>query len=269
MRLIISVSILFLLSLNLISQSTLKDIAFKEGEEIQYIISYEWGAIWVDAGNVTFSVVKEEISNQPCFHLIGVGKTTPKWDWLFKVRDRYESWVNVNTLLPYRFKRKTDEGGWEIYNEYFFNYNKKNVITLTQSTNSKFKRDTLNITNNTFDIMTIVYLTRNLDFSKYKVNSTIPITIILDNEISNIYIRYLGKEVYDSEKYGKFNCIKLGAYLIEGTIFKEGENMKIWVTDDKNRIPLMVETPILVGSIKARIAKVKGLKFPLSSKIKK
>jgi len=52
-------------------------------------------------------------------------------------------------------------------------------------------------------------------------------------------------------------------------IFKEGDEMTVWVSDDKNRIPLLVETPILVGSIKAKVQSIKNNKYPLTSLIKK
>ena len=56
--------------------------------------------------------------------------------------------------------------------------------------------------------------------------------------------------------------------LVEGTIFKAGDDMTVWVTDDKNKLPLYVETPILVGTIKAKLKSYEGLKNPMSAKIK-
>ena len=47
--------------------------------------------------------------------------------------------------------------------------------------------------------------------------------------------------------------------LVEGTIFKGGEDMTIWVTDDGNRVPIMVEAKILIGSVKAIITGAEGL----------
>ena len=66
---------------------------------------------------------------------------------------------------------------------------------------------------------------------------------------------------------GEFRCIVFSPLLIEGTIFNSGNGMTVYVTDDQNRIPLLIETPILVGSIRARVNKMKGLIFPLNSKI--
>ena len=67
---------------------------------------------------------------------------------------------------------------------------------------------------------------------------------------------------------GEFNCIKFHPLLVEGTIFKSGTDMTVWVTDDKNKIPLQVETPIIVGTIKAKLKSFSGLRNPITSKIK-
>ena len=69
------------------------------------------------------------------------------------------------------------------------------------------------------------------------------------------------------KEVGEFRCIKFAPLLIEGTIFSAGSGMTVYVTDDKNRVPLLIETPILVGSIRARVNNMEGLRFPLTSKI--
>jgi hypothetical protein len=55
--------------------------------------------------------------------------------------------------------------------------------------------------------------------------------------------------------------------LIEGTIFKGGEDMYVWVTDDKNRIPVLVEAKILIGSVKAYLESAKGLRNSSDARI--
>jgi hypothetical protein len=77
----------------------------------------------------------------------------------------------------------------------------------------------------------------------------------------------LGKENLKIKNVGEFRCIVFSPLLIEGTIFNAGDGMTVYVTDDQNRVPLLIETPILVGSIKARVNGMSGLRFPLSSKI--
>ena len=98
------------------------------------------------------------------------------------------------------------------------------------------------------------------------MNDTIPVTLFLDDAIWPVYIRYLGKEQMTT-KLGTFNCIKFRPLLIKGTLFEGGEKMTVWVTDDKNKVPVRVESPIVVGSIKADMIKYENLRNPMTSKV--
>jgi len=104
---------------------------------------------------------------------------------------------------------------------------------------------------------------RNLDLSGCRINDTIPITLLLDNEIYNIYFRYLGTEKKKIRKLGEIDCMKFSAMLIQGSVFNGGEKMYIWVTNDKNRLPVYIESPILVGSVRGTLIGIKGNRYPL------
>jgi len=140
-------------------------------------------------------------------------------------------------------------------------------MSTSSKTNKAEWKDTIKITECTYDVLSILYYTRNIDYSALYPGDTIPVTILLDNELTNIYFRYLGKENIRVRGFGKFGCIKFSVYLVEGTLFEGGEDMEVWVTDDENRIPLKINSPILVGSVKARIISMKGVKHPLNSRI--
>jgi hypothetical protein len=73
----------------------------------------------------------------------------------------------------------------------------------------------------------------------------------------------MGKEIIKSELLGQVRCIKFRPKLIEGTLFKGGEEMVVWVTDDENKMPVYVETPILIGTIKVNLLKYTGLRNKL------
>jgi hypothetical protein len=88
--------------------------------------------------------------------------------------------------------------------------------------------------------------------------------MFLDDEVFNMYIRYLGKEDIKT-RYGKFRAIKFKPLLIKGTIFEGGEKMTVWVSDDANKIPVRIESPITVGSVKVDMMGYKNLRYPLTS----
>ena len=114
------------------------------------------------------------------------------------------------------------------------------------------------------DVVSAIFYARNIDFNKYKPEDKIPFTMFLDNENYNLYVRYLGKETIKT-KYGRFRAIKFKPLLVKGTIFEGGEKMVVWVSDDGNHLPLRVESPISVGSIKVDMMNYKNLRYPLTS----
>jgi hypothetical protein len=76
----------------------------------------------------------------------------------------------------------------------------------------------------------------------------------------------MGRETIKT-KYGKFRAIKFKPLLIKGTLFEAGEKMTVWVSDDPNHIPLRVESPIIVGSVKADMVEFQNRRAALSSQI--
>lgn len=247
--------------------SSLKMKTFQSGEVLNYEVYYNWGLILVNAGSVTFSVKTEIIDNKTLYHFIGEGSSKSNWDWFFKVRDTYESYNDTSNLQPFKYIRKSNDGGYWVYNNIMFDFkNNRAIGQLKTQKKPTLQIDTIKIRDSTFDPISMIYYARNIDFGKYKPNDEIPISIILDNKVHSLKIIYQGKESIKTQ-LGTFKCIKFNPSLISGTIFKEGGAMTVWVTDDDNRIPIKVDTPIITGTIKVYLKKASGLKHMLSSKI--
>jgi len=231
--------------------------AFNAGENISYIVYYSALGMYVNAGNANFTTTLEKLNNKPVYHSVGTGQSNSKYDWIFKVRDRYETYFDTATLQPYKFIRNIEEGGYKKYENVTFNQTANTAIT----TNGVFK-----VPNCIQDVLSSIYYARNIDFSKYKEGDKIPFSMFLDNEVYNLYIRYLGHETLKT-KYGRFRTIKFRPLLVKGTIFEGGEKMTVWVSDDFNRVPVRIESPIVVGSIKVDLMNSRNLRYPLTSLI--
>lgn len=232
----------------------IKNTAFKAGEVVTMKVYYTLGA-YIAAGEATFTTTLERYNGKPVYHFVGEGKTYPFFDNFFRVRDRYESYVDTASLLPMKFIRNVDEGGHKIYNNVTFNQNTNTAV----STKGVFK-----IGDCMQDVVSSMYYARNINFNKYKPGDKIPFDMFLDDEVYHLYIRYLGKEKVKT-KYGKFNAIKFKPLLLKGSIFEGGEKMTAWVSDDPNHLLLRVESPISVGSIKVDMMSYKNLRYPLTS----
>jgi len=235
----------------------IRNSSFTAGESLSLIVYYNALGLYINAGTANLTVAAEKLFNKPVYHIIGTGVTNSKYDWIFKVRDRYETYIDTFTLKPYKFIRNIDEGGYKKYQNITFNQAANTAITAE----GVFKvPDCIN------DVVGAVYYARNIDFNKYKPGDKIPFYMFLDNELYNMYIRYEGKETIKT-RYGKFRAIKFKPLLLKGTIFEGGERMTVYVSDDANKIPLRIESPLLVGSIKADMMSYENLRYPLSSLI--
>ncbi len=235
----------------------IKNNAFKEGEVITMKVFYNSMGIYIGAGEATFTSSLERFNGKMVYHCVGEGKSYSFFDNFFKVRDRYETYIDTTNLFPLKFIRNVDEGGYKIYNNVTFNHTAGTAV----STNGVFKTP-----NCIQDVISSIYYARNINFNQYKAGDKIPLDMFLDDEVYHLYIRYLGKENVKT-RYGKFRAIKFKPLLVKGTIFEGGEKMTVWVSDDPNHVVLRVESPIVVGTIKVDMYGYKNLRYPLTSLI--
>ena len=254
--------LLFLILLSLTIRLTagddfcgIRNKSFLAGEQISFVVFYNALGIYVNAGTASFTTTLEKIANKPVYHVVGVGNTNSKYDWIFKVRDRYETYFDTATLQPYKFIRNIEEGGYKKYENITFNQSANTAIT----TNGVFK-----VPNCIQDVLSAIYYARNIDFNNYKAGDKIPFSMFMDNEVFNLYVRYVGKETIKT-KYGKFRTIKFKPLLVKGTLFEGGERMTVWVTDDLNKVPVRIESPIVVGTVKVDLMGYKNLRYPLTA----
>ncbi len=249
---------------NATEQCSIENNTFKAGEEIVYKLYYNWGFMWVSAGEVTFRV--KDSGDQ--FHLVVDGRTYKSYDWAFKVRDRIESYVDKSSLLPTRSIRNISEGKYRLYENVSFDQDDNSAHYVRGKTKDKTWTENHETSSCVHDILSAIYYARNMKYDDLQVNQTFPVQIFLDREEYPISVKNKGKVTKKKVKgMGNYKAVELSLSLIAGEVFKKGDEMKIWVSDDKNRIPLMIETPIAVGSVKVVLKSYKGLKYPFTAKI--
>ena len=227
------------------------NLPYNVGEYAAYKISF--GAISVGYAELE---VKEIISvnNKPSFHIIGKGRTAPFFDWVFKVRDVYETFIDTSTLLPLVFNREVREGRHVISQHYNFNHNNENVVT---------QDSIFNIPIQTQDMLSAFFYARTFKKDSVLNVDSFYIPIFMDDENYFLEIKYLKNEIINTN-WGEVDCMVFQPKMQEGRIFEDGEEMKIWISDDKNHLLLRVETKIWTGLIKAVLQEYKHVKYPLS-----
>ena len=240
-----------------------KEAAFQSGEWFKFKMSYSG---WFKAGEATLKVDEKKLNGKTVYHVVGKGKTTGAVNLFFKVRDRYESYFDKETGAPYKFIRKIDEGGHTKDIEIEFDHDKQKAIV----NNKKHKKvKTIATEKDVQDMVSMYYYLRNsIDITDLKRGDEIMTNMFFDEENYGFKLKYLGKEtikVNINDSKVKVKTLKFRPYVMAGRVFKEEESLTLWVSADKNKIPLRIKADLAVGSLRADLIQFKGLKhyFPI------
>lgn len=266
MRRLLSILLIFI-SCSTICRAQLTYISdkFQVGESFKLDIYYNWGFIWLNAGWATFEIRDTTWNGQKALHLLSKGSTHSGYDWFYKVRDTYEAVVEPKTYSPYWFHCNTNEGGYIDKEITIFNYKDSIAIATTETSKRGQRIDTLKINPNITDLVSAIYKCRSIDFSKIKIDEQVPVPVLVCNKIYNLHFRYLGKEDVTTKDGIIYHCRKFAVMMVDGTIFKGGEDLTAWITDDLNCAPVMMEAKIAVGSVKAFLKEIKGNKWEVKT----
>lgn len=236
--------------------------AFGAGEELTYKLYYHWGIVWLPAGEVKFKVN----GHQSGWHFEADGYTYGSYEWFYKVRDRYESIVDSVSFLPTWSVRDIEEGGYQLYDELNYDHAQGKVKSLRGKTRAQAKLAEYSIEPCVQDILTVMYKMRNTDVAQLSYGDELPVDFFLDKNTYSINMRYKRDEAHLKIKgLGRFDAYVFSPELIGGDVFQEGTEMDIYVSRDKNKIPLLIESPLKVGSVKAVLKSYSNLKHNLDA----
>ncbi len=235
-----------------------KESAFQKGEWFKFKMSYSG---FFKAGNATLSLKESKLDGKSVYHVVGKGWTTGATKWFFKVKDRYESYFDKETGVPYKFIRKIDEGGHTKDIEIKFDHENRKA----EVNNKKHKEvKTVTTEQDVQDMVSMYYHLRNsIDITSLKQGDEIETNMFFDEENYGFKLKYLGRETIKVDVNGstvKVKTIKFRPYVMAGRVFKEEESLTLWVSADKNKIPLKIRADLAVGSLRADLVQFKGLK---------
>jgi len=240
---------------------------FQSGEEITYKLYYNLNFIWIPAGEVVFKIA----DFGDVYRISADGRTYSSYEWFFKVRDRYESYISKETLLPNMSVRDVKEGGYTLYDKTILDQaNQKANITRGRAKDNIHENKEMDIDNCMHDILSVIYFARNLDYESMGEGARVPVKVFMDKTEWPMTVIYDGKDEEKRVKgMGKFKTIKFSPEVTAGDFFEKDAQMDIWVTDDKNKLPLLIGAPLAVGSVKAVLKEYKGLRYDMTAKVNK
>ena len=234
---------------------TIDNDAFREGEKLTFDVKYGF----VTAGIATFEIPAiKRMSGRNTYHITFEVNTVPTFDNFFKVRDRYETYLDVEGIFPWRFEQHIREGKFSRDFSAFFDQRKGKAKT------SEGQYDIPKYVN---DIVSAFYYARTLDYSNLEVGDKIPLKNFYKDKVYDLDVVYLGKETIEVAA-GKFDCIIVEPLVQEGGLFKSEGSILLWMTNDEAKIPVRVKTKVVVGAIDADLTSYKGVHGKLTSKRK-
>ena len=249
------------ISLNTLSQTdsfngdfrVLENHAFKEGEKLTFDVNYGF----VTAGIAVMAIPTiKRISGREAYHVTFEVNSVPSFDMFYKVRDRYETYIDVEGLFPWRFEQHIREGGYTRDFSAFFDQRKGKAKT---------SEGEYSIPLYVNDIVSAFYYARTLDYSNMKVNDLIHLQNFYKDKVYNLDVKYLGKEVVEVPA-GKFECIIVEPLVKEGGLFKHEGNIIVWLTNDELKMPVKVRTKVVIGYVEAKLTNYEGLAGELRAK---
>lgn len=252
---LIIVTMLLLTSIYAEEFRTIENNAFREGEKLTFKVKYGF----VTAGIAEMAIQNTRtLAGRDVYHVTFRVNTVPAFDPFFIVRDRYETFLDVEGLFPWRFEQHIREGKYTKDFSAFFDQRRG----FAKTTGGTFE-----IPPNVNDILSAFYITRTFDFSDMKPGDRFHLENFYNDKVYPLDVIYLGKERITVEA-GTFDCIIVEPLVVEGGLFKNEGNIIIWLSDDELKIPVKVKTKVIIGSIDSELTAYEGLAGELTSKVK-
>ncbi len=234
--------------------------SWQGGEEVTYKLYYQLNFIWIAAGEATFKV--KDVGDR---YFISIdGKTINAFEWFYKVQDHYESVIDKKTLLPLSFSRDVHEGKYQWWDKFFFDQVNHKVSASKGGPDKETKYYDADLSGCMHDLISVIYNVRNVNFDQYDEGAQFDVKVFIEEEYPlKVELR---KKNFETRVrgLGKQKTYLIRPQVVSGHFFKEDTRMDIYISDDGNRIPLMIESPVSVGKVKAVLKEYKGLKYPFT-----
>ncbi|WP_323757511.1 DUF3108 domain-containing protein [Roseivirga sp.] len=241
-----------------------KERPFNSGEEIE--LKATVGFIKAAEAQLKISDIIYTMKGRPTFKIDVFANTSGLFDFFSPVRDNWGTYFDTTRNVPHQFYRFISEGRFR-KNEilYFDQTDKRVTVAKLEKENRQLKEKIEHdmTTNEMQDMVSGYYYLRMIDFDKIKVGEIITINTFFDDKEKPFSIKFMGREVVKT-KLGKVNALILVPIMKKDGLFEEDNTLKVWLSDDLNKIPLKFQAKIFVGYLEVDVKSVKNLRHPLS-----
>lgn len=240
----------------------IQNSTFQQGEYLKFRIHYGF----ITAGYASLEIKPElvEKNGRQCMHVVGNGWSTPTFDHVFKIRDKYETYIDEASLQSVHFKCKIEEGSFSHYHEAKFD-REHNKVTHIQPKKDDADFD---VPEGIQDVLSAFFYARaSNDHTQLTEGQSISLRNFHSRKMYGLSATLMKREKL---KVGgrKYNALKFSLNVDDAGMVTDGSKIHFWMSDDKNKIPLRIKADLMVGSLKIDLEEAKGLRNELSSLVK-
>lgn len=246
-------------------------LAFAGGESLSFAVSYKAKLIRdSDVGVVTISVAEDRLGGMPTLRVDAYATVIRDFRWFYKMDDYYSSWIDPVEETPLKATANLREGSYRFSSEFIYDWDEmvtNNWWRKHSWEKGRIKTKTISLEEGTMDGVSRFYTLRSTDLSDLKPGDSRTINLLLEDTVRKINYKYFGPEIKNVPGLGKVKTLKFSCQLAtqQGESFEDGMEFFLWLSDDPNRVPVYLESPIRVGSVRARLTGYKGLKYSAQS----
>lgn len=233
-----------------------KNDAFGFGERLEYDVGYKF----ISAGTAVFSIAKNpvEVSGRPCFEVSFVVASHKSLEFIYKVRDSYTTWLDVDGIFPWKFEQITRES----------NFSKDYKAEFNQVSNKAITTEgTFDVPEFVHDIVSAFFYVRTFDLKSFKKGQVIQLQNFFDRETHELSVKILGRQRVTVDA-GTFDCVVIEPIIVSGSPFAFKGRLLMWMTADDRKIPVKVSTQIPIGSIDAKLTSYRGTRGAIDAKVR-
>ena len=239
------------------------------GEKLYYRAAYR--AMLVpntEVGEVSVITKLETINGRETYRVTGNGRTLPFYRIFFDMNDTYNIWVDKSTLRTYRFESDLKEDDYTFRSYYTYNWDNMTVYTWSQRRKEAPREKTMQLTPSSMDAVSLYFNLRSVDLKSFREGQELLLDMVLEDSIRQLRYRYIARERIKVPKLGYFDTMKFACTIgsSEEFSFTDGSEFFIWITNDENKIPVMLSSPVRVGEVRLYLDRYEGLHHPLSSR---
>ena len=232
--------------------------SFGRGEVINYKVHY--GLLNAAEATVETSGGLEQVNSRPCYKATVSGRTTGSFDYFLRIRDQWRAYIDTASILPMRAQREIAEK----------NYRKRETVDFDQvkdlaevQDHTHNERKSVKVANNCLELVSGFYYLRTLNFERMKTGDVVRVPGYFDGENFTLEIVFKGRQVIET-KAGDIRTFKLVPKMPNNKLFKGENAISVYFSDDRNKIPVLFQAEMVVGSVKVDMYRYRGLKGRLN-----